>query len=75
VSAEGYAARWAAEDAWTLADRAIALAERSCTRMMRPGAGRSVHTTARRATFVALTLYYRAEAAQREADRAEENTP
>lgn len=68
---EGYAVA----DAWAVADRAIALAERACERMNQPDHTPATRSTARRAVMVALALYYRAEAVEKSARTEEEIMP
>ncbi|MEU9057137.1 hypothetical protein AB0D37_43375, partial [Streptomyces sp. NPDC048384] len=63
VRGEGYAA----EDAWAVADRAIALAQRACERMNQPAHTPATRSTAHRAVMVALALYHRAEAVEKSA--------
>jgi hypothetical protein len=62
----------ALNDAWTLADRALELAERACTRLAagsrRPGAEAAMN----RALDLALILFHRAEDLERTANHSPE---
>ena len=56
---------YAVGDAWALADRAIAFAQRACTRMNTDVHDTAARTTAHGAVALALSLYYRAEATEK----------
>jgi hypothetical protein len=63
--------RYAVEDAWALADRAIDFAQRACTRMNAGVRDTAARTTAHRAVALAVALYYRAEATEQAVNRGE----
>ncbi|MFI7301524.1 hypothetical protein [Streptomyces sp. NPDC050121] len=67
MSGESYAVG----DAWALADRAIAFAQRACTHMNTHVHDAAARTTAHRAVALAAALYYRAEAIEKAANHRE----